>query len=120
MARDLVDRAAQQDAILRRYGAVSRRGSIALIVRTRRSLETEYVRHLFLHPWIRALAARLRTWQRCHNGHRPHQGLDPLTPDDVYRGRIPRRTRYVAAGVLSARFFDGDRRLPVLRLRRAA
>ena len=102
---------------LRRYGAVGRKGSIALIERTWRSMKQEYVRHLLLHRSIRALEARLRRW---HNGHRPHQGLGQCTPDEVHCGREPRRTCNVTAGALSVRFLQGDHRLPVLRLRRAA
>jgi len=106
--------------IRRRYGAVGRRGSIALIERTWRSLKSEYVRHLFLHRPTRALETRLRRWARWFNGHRPHQGLGQRTPDDVYRRRPPKPVSSATAGTLSVRFLDGDRRLPVLRLRRAA
>ena len=116
----LVQRLLTRHGIMRRYGAVGRRGSIALIERTWETLKTQYVRHLFLHRPIRALEAKLRSWQKWHNEKRPHQGLGQRTPDDVYRGRRPRRTRDVTAGVLSVRFLDGDRRLPVLWLRRAA
>ena len=69
---------------------------------------------------IRALEARLRRWQRWHNSLRPHQGLEQRTPDDVYRGRRPRRVRHLTAVTLSVRFLDGDPRLPTLRLRDAA
>ena len=106
--------------VLRRYGAVGRKGSIALIERTWRSMKEEYVRHLFLHRPIRTLETRLRCWQRWHNAHRPHQGLGQRTPDDVYVRRPPRRARQVTAGTLSVRFLDGDPRLPILRLRDAA
>ena len=116
----LVQRLLTGHGILRRYGAVGRKGSIALIERTWRSLKGEYVRHLFLHRPTRALEAKLRSWQRWHNGYRPHQGLGQHTPDDVYRGRRQRRTRNVTACKLHVRFLDGDHRLPILRLRRAA
>ena len=106
--------------ILRRYGAVGRRGSIALIERTWLSLKTEYVRYLFLHRSIRALEVRLRRWQLWHSGHRPHQGLGQRTPDDVYRRRRPHKVRHLTAGTLSVRFLEGDPRLPILRLRDAA
>ena len=85
-----------------------------------RSMKQEYVRHLFLHRPTRPLEMKLKTWQRWHNGYRPHQGLGQQTPDEVYRGRPPRRPRDVTAGTLSVRFLDGDRRLPILRLSRAA
>jgi len=116
----LVQRLLTAHGILRRYGAVGRRGSIALIERTWRSMKQEYVRHLFLHRPIRALETRLRRWARWYNGERPHQGLGQRTPDYVCRMRRPRRMRNTSTGALSVRFLDGDHRLPVLRLRRAA
>jgi len=83
-------------------------------------MKQEYVWHLFRHRPIRALETRLRRWQAWHNGHRPHQGFDQRTPDDVYRGRRPRKVHDLTAGVLSVRFLDGDHRLPIVRLRNAA
>ena len=106
--------------ILRRYGAVGRRGSIALIERTWLSLKTEYIQHLLLHRSTRALEVRLRRWQRWFNSFRPHQGLQQRTPDDVYRERRPRKVHHLTAGTLSVRFLDGDPRLPILRLRDVA
>ena len=91
-----------------------------MIERTWRSLKQEYVRQLFLYRSIRALETKLKTWQRWHNGHRPHQGLGQRTPDDVHRRHRPRKMRSVTAGVLSVRFLDGDHRLPILRLANAA
>lgn len=106
--------------MLRRYGAVGRRGSIALIERIRRSMKEEYVRRVFLHRPVRQIDRTLARWARWHNGDRPHQGLGQRTPDDVYFERRPRTVRDVTAGTLSVRFLDGDPLLPILRLRRAA
>ncbi len=116
----LVQRLLTTHGILRRYGAVGRRGSIALIERTWRSMKQEYVRHLFLHRPVPALEARLRRWARWHNSWRPHQGLGQRTPYDVYFRRRPRKVRSVTAGTMHVRFLDGDSNLPILRLRRAA
>ncbi|MDJ0974707.1 MAG: DDE-type integrase/transposase/recombinase [Planctomycetota bacterium] len=106
--------------IRRRYGAVGRKGSIAIIERMWRSLKQEYVRQLFLYRSRAAIDQRLRRWARWHNTERPHQGLEQRTPDDVYRGRPPTATRDLSGGTLPVGFLDGDRRLPVLRLRDAA
>ena len=46
---DLVQRLLTAHGILRRYGAVGRKGSIALIERTWRSMKDEYVRRIFRH-----------------------------------------------------------------------
>lgn len=117
---DRVQRFLTAHGVLRRYGTVGRKGSIALIERTWRSMKEDYVRHVFLHCPIRTLETRLRRWQCWHNAHRPHQGVGQRTPDNVYYRRRPRRARQVTAGTLSVRFLDGDPRLPILRLRDAA
>lgn len=117
---DLVSRLLGHYGTRRRYGAVGRKGSIAIIERLWRSMKQEYVGHLFLYRSLPGLDRRLRRWARWFNGHRPHQGLGQRTPDDVYRARPSGRTRDLTASVLSVRFLDGDDRLPILRLRRAA
>ena len=106
--------------VLRRYGAVGRKGSIALIERTWRSMKDEYVRRVFFHRPVRQLDRILARWARWHNGYRPHHGLGQRTPDDVYFRRRRRAARAATAGTLSVRFLDGDPLLPILRLRRAA
>jgi hypothetical protein len=83
-------------------------------------MKQEYGRHLFLYRSTGTIDMRVRRWARWFNAERPHQGLGQLTPDDIYRGRPPRQLRNLTGGTLSIRFLDGDRRLPVLRLRRAA
>ncbi len=116
----LVNALLRRHGIRRRYGAVGRKGSIAIIERMWRSMKHEYVRHLFLYRSTKALDLRLKRWARWHNAERPHQGLGQQTPDEIYRGRPPGRTRDLTAGTLSVRFLDGDKRLPILRLTRAA
>lgn len=116
----LVNRLLRRHGIRRRYGAVGKKGSIGVIERLWRSMKHEYVRHLFLYRPMGALESRLRRWCRWHNAERPHQGLGQQTPDDIYRHRPPRPTRNLTGGTLHVRFFDGDRRLPVLRLDDAA
>jgi len=116
----LVNALLGRHGIDRRYGAVGRKGSIAIIERFWRSMKNEHVRHLFLYRSTAAIDLRLKRWARWFNTHRPHQGLGQQTPDEVYRGRPPRQTRNLTAGTLSVRFLDGDKRLPILRLSRVA
>jgi transposase InsO family protein len=106
--------------IRRRYGAVGRKGSIAIIERFWRSLKQEYVTGLFLYRPKAAIARRLRRYARWFNQERPHQGRGNRTPDEVYRGRPPRPACGLTGGVLHVRFLDGDHRLPILRLANAA
>ena len=116
----LVNGLLRRHGIRRRYGAVGRKGSIAIIERFWRSLKREYVNGLFLYRAKAAIEKRLRRYARWFNQERPHLGLRQRTPDDVHRGRAPRAARNVAGGVLHVRFLDGDRRLPILRLTKAA
>ena len=110
----------RRHAIGRRYGAVGRKGSIALIERFWRSLKTEYVNGLFLYRSQVAIETRLRRYARWYNRERPHWGLANRTPDEVHRRQPARVPRGLTAGRLCLRFLDGDRRLPILRLARAA
>jgi len=116
----LVQRLLTRRGILRRYGAVGKSGSIALIERFWRSLKQEYVRHLFLYRPMSTMQCRLERYRIWFNQERPHQGHGQRTPDDVYLARPEKPTRDVAGGRLYVRFHDGDPRLPVLRLRDAA
>jgi putative transposase len=120
LRNQLVNALLRRRGIRRRYGAVGKSGSIAIIERMWRSMKQEYVRHLFLYRSTKAIDLRLKRWARWHNAERPHQGLKQQAPDEVYSGRPPGRTRDLTAGTLSVRFLDGDQRLPILRLSRAA
>ncbi len=83
-------------------------------------MKQEYVRHLFLYRSSRAIEAGLRQYQTWFNQERPHQGLGQRTPDEVYFDRPCKPTRDTTGSTRHVRFLDGDRRLPVLRLRDAA
>jgi putative transposase len=119
LRNQLVNTLLLRHGIRRRYGAVGKKGSIAIIERLWRSMKQEYVRHLFLYRTVRAIDVRAHRWARWYNAERPHQGLGQRTPDEVYRRRPPRRTRDLTGGALHVGFLEGDRHLPVLRLRRA-
>ena len=116
----LVQRLLTRHGIRRRYGAVGKSGSIAIIERLWRSMKSEYVRQLFLYRSVKAIETRLRRYQVWFNAERAHQGLRQRTPDDVYVDRPAKATSDITGGTLHVRFLDGDRRLPVLRLHRAA
>jgi putative transposase len=106
--------------VRRRYGAVGRKGSIAVIERFWRSAKHEYLNGLFLYRPKGAIERLVRRYAHWFNEERPHQGLRNRTPDEVYRGRPPRAARNLTGGKLRVRFLDGDRRLPILRLAIAA
>ncbi|MHC4223933.1 MAG: DDE-type integrase/transposase/recombinase [Planctomycetota bacterium] len=116
----LVNGLLRRHGIRRRYGAVGRKGSIAIIERFWRSLKREYVNGLFLYRPRAAIERRIRRYAHWFNQERPHQGLRSRTPDEVYRGRPPRAARNSTGGKLRVLFLEGDRRLPILRLASAA
>ena len=129
-----------------RFGAIGRHGSIAIIERFIRSLKGEWLRRLFLVPLRRReLEAELALWAAWYNGHRPHRALGGRTPDEVYFDRPPAneqprfepRPAYPRQGhcagppakvkgrrgvrlELDAKFLEGRKHLPVVRLRPVA
>jgi hypothetical protein len=69
---------------------------------------------------VKAIETRLQRLQTWFNAEREHQGLGRRTSDDVYFDRPVIPTRNITGGTLRVRFHDGDRRLPILRLKDAA
>jgi len=116
----LVQRLLTHHGILRRYGAVGRRGSIALIERFWLEMKSEYVTRLFLYRPLVTIDRTLRRYVLWRNQERPHQGLEHRTPNGIYFGRRRRPKRSPARGTVHVGFLGGDKRLPVLRLRHAA
>ncbi|MFH1748332.1 MAG: DDE-type integrase/transposase/recombinase [Planctomycetota bacterium] len=115
------------DAVIKsRYGAVGRYGSIAIIERFFRSLKTEYTRNLLVPISQKCMRAAMLLHQEWFNKHRPHQGLDGLTPQDVYEGRSsnvePVDLRDPTNGPLQlvVTHHRGSPLLPVVTLRKAA
>ena len=110
----------RRHGIRRRYGAVGRKGSIAIIERFWRSAKSEYVDDLSSIASIRRLDRDLDAYATWFNHHRPHQGLGNATPQEVFTGlsHLPRTP--TDAAVLRIGFVVGDPRLPVLSLQRAA
>lgn len=74
----------------------------------------------FLYCPLEAIESRLRGYVAWFNGDRPHQGLDQRTPDEVFFAHDTRAKAVPLSAALTVDHLDGDRELPVLRLRRAA
>ena len=103
----------------RRYGAVGKKGSIAIIERFWKSMKVEYARHLNRHASIKSIDRKLTSYAQWFNTHRGHQGLDGMTPDEVFFEENARTPFRRTDGVLHVSFVDGDARLPILELRAA-
>ncbi len=118
-----------------RYGAVGKHASVAVIERFIRSMKAECTRCILVPFRLDAMREELACYMIWYNEHRPHQALDGLTPNEVYRGevspepgvRFEPRPRWPAADNSRARrlhltikFMEGRRHLPVVELTRAA
>ncbi|MFC1492204.1 integrase core domain-containing protein [Nitrospinota bacterium] len=128
-----------------RFGAVGKRGSIAVIERFIRSLKSECLSEILVPFCERAVLRELELFADWCNEHRPHSVLDGRTPAEVYRGvepacQLPRYEPKVRwprgapcssplvpvaedAGTvvrLEVRYHSGRRHLPIVFLKRAA
>jgi transposase InsO family protein len=128
-----------------RFGAVGRRGSIAVVERFIGSIKRESVRWIIVPLRLGAMRAELAAYVVWYNVHRPHQALGGRTPREVYVGLHPAsaRPRYeprekwpiagTSAGALATTRGDrgarlalvvghvaGRHHLPVVELRKAA
>ena len=73
--------------IRQRFGAVGKRGSIAVVERLIRSMKNECTRRLLV-PYQRVSVRReLALCLDWYDGHRPHEWLGSATPDEVYFDR---------------------------------
>jgi hypothetical protein len=128
-----------------RFGAVGKKGSIAVIERFIRSLKRECLRVILVPLGEQAILRELALFADWYNEHRLHSGLDGRTPAEVYRGlkpasQLPRfepRARWPreapcsfpqapVAGEpgaivrLEVYYQSGRRHLPIVSLKRAA
>jgi transposase InsO family protein len=72
-----------------RFGAVGKKGSIAVIERFIRSLKSECLRVILVPLREQAIFRELALFADWYNEHRPHSELDGRTPAEVYRGAEP-------------------------------
>lgn len=107
--------------IRRRYGAIGRPGAPTLD-RWWRTFKEEFARGMMLFRPTRMIERDVHRYVRWYNVERPHTSLGYRTPEEVFSGRrVSARTpRARDTGVLEIRLLEGDSRLPILRLRRAA
>ncbi len=135
----------KRKAIRRRFGAVGKHGSIAVVERFIKTMKDEATRRIVI-PLLRArFRSELNSFLCWYNEHRPHATLRGMTPNEVYfdlrpadrRPRIEPRKRWprsvpcaaprtLIAGqpgdrfTLQVDFQDGRRNLPIVSLKRAA
>ncbi len=76
----------KQRGIRMRFGAVGKKGSIAVIERFILSLKEEHLRRCLIPFGVRQMAALVDAYVRWYNAHRPHTALGGSTPDEVFDG----------------------------------
>jgi transposase InsO family protein len=72
-----------------RFGAVGKKGSIAVIERFIRSLKRECLRVILVPLSEQSILHELALFAEWYNEHRPHSALFGQTPAEVYRGVKP-------------------------------
>jgi putative transposase len=70
-----------------RFGAVGKKGSIAVIERFMLSLKQEALRRVIVPMGIQAMQCIVEQYLAWYNGCRPHTALGGRTPDEVFEGR---------------------------------
>jgi transposase InsO family protein len=112
-----------------RFGAIGKKGSIAVIERFFRTLKTEGLRPILVPLRLPAFATEVAIFASWYNTHRSHQGLAGLTPAEQMRpARKTRRfnprgdptCRNIRGIELRIRQLEGRSHLPIVELRRAA
>ncbi|MFC1491032.1 integrase core domain-containing protein [Nitrospinota bacterium] len=128
-----------------RFGAVGKKGSIAVIERFIRSLKNECMNNILVPLHEKMFLRELELFANWYNGHRPHSALAGQTPVEVYLGaepasQIPRfepRVRWPRSAPFSSpqvpvagnpgaifrlevHYQAGRRHLPIVSLKRAA
>jgi putative transposase len=107
-----------------RYGAVGKYGSIALIERVFRTLKTDWLRKIIVPLDTDSMRRNLTKYIRWYNCYRPHQSLNGTSPAEIYEPKLP-QMRPVNLNLgekcrLIVTFYEGDRKLPIIRLEKAA
>jgi putative transposase len=73
-----------------RFGAVGKKGSIAIVERFIKSLKVEALRRIWI--WgVEQMRVELEAYAVWYNASRPHQALAGRTPNEVYEGVTPAR-----------------------------
>jgi putative transposase len=116
----LFKRSLRRHGIRHRYGAVGRWQHVAIIDRFFGSLKREYAsRWLLLLP-LKYINAGLNRYAAWFSRHRPHQGLQGRTPEEVFYGRRPRSTGETCITGLRLTHYRRDRNLPIYQRLKAA
>jgi transposase InsO family protein len=76
-----------------RFGAVGKKGSIAVVERFILSMKAEGLTQVIVPIRIQAMIAQVQAYAGWYNAHRPHTALGGRTPDEVFGGITSERER---------------------------
>lgn len=110
----------RRHGIRRRFGAPGKKQSTSIVERFWRSLKSEFVDSFFVYLPIGRLDRNLARYRDWFNRERPHWTFRGRAPGEIEVPEKHRKPREVRSARLVVSLLGGDRRLPVLRLRRAA
>lgn len=112
-----------------RFGAIGKHGSIAIIERFFRSMKSECTRRILVSFHKTEMLRELDLYVRWYNHHRPHQGINGLTPDEraLGGGLFPTLLPTPLDGRnatgpprLVVHYLDNKKHLPIIELKPAA
>jgi len=110
-----------------RYGAIGKHSSIAVIERFILSMKSEFTNYLLVPLIIEEFRYELGLYMTWYNQHRPHQGLDGKSPEEIYsntQSQVPflesiPNSRLPAMN-LSVSFINSNKCLPIVELKKVA
>ena len=108
-----------------RYASAGSLRATAIIERFFLSLKDEWLRRILVPINRESLRRDIRCYLEWFAQHRPHQGIDGRTPNEVYDGvpvveKARPEPKELARLELIIRFHEGRRQLPIVELRQAA
>ncbi len=116
----------KQENIKPRFGAVGRYGSISIVERFIKTLKSECTRKTLNPMNIDDFRYQITEYLNWYNEFRPHESLKGRTPFDAYFGKRRRNGYYKMKGpdpdnlVLQVSYVNGQKHLPVIKLRKTA
>ena len=117
---------AKRKKINLRFGAVGKRGSIALIERFIRSMKSECFGVILVPFRLSEMREELGAYVTWFNERRPHQGLAGRTPSETAADIAPVRPQYETRGKTGVKLklvvshFQGRKHLPIVELQKVA
>jgi hypothetical protein len=117
----------RQKRIDPRYASAGSLRATAVVERFFLSLKDEWLRRIFVPLSLSAMRREISLYLYWFAEHRPHQGLEGRTPNEISAG-LPMakvttskpKTREIPRPKLAVRFLEGRTKLPIIEIKKAA